>query len=56
MVLFPPSIGYVPSNRIQISKLDPWKTSMCLRIKRAIEAGAGQGEDGDEDEEDIDLT
>eukprot|EP00903_Cladosiphon_okamuranus_P005768 g5718.t1 len=38
----------------QISKLDPWKTSMCLRIKRAIEAGAGQGED--EDEEDIDLT
>lgn len=39
---------------LQISKLDPWKTGMCLKIKRAIEAGAGQGED--EDEEDIDLT
>ncbi|CAM9702241.1 unnamed protein product [Ectocarpus fasciculatus] len=36
----------------QISKLDPWKTNMCLRIKRAIEAGAGHGE---EDEE-MDLT
>ncbi|CAN0001334.1 unnamed protein product [Scytosiphon promiscuus] len=39
----------------QISKLDPWKTSMCLRIKRAIESEAGQGE-GEEEEEDIDLT
>ncbi|CAM9958138.1 unnamed protein product [Ascophyllum nodosum] len=33
----------------EISKLDPWKTSMCLRIKRSIEAMA------DPDNEDIDL-
>ncbi|CAM9922123.1 unnamed protein product [Ectocarpus sp. 12 AP-2014] len=34
----------------QISKLDPWKTNMCLRIKRVIEAAHV------EDDEDLDLT
>lgn len=36
----------------RISKLDPWKTSMLVRVKRSIEGEAGAG--GDED--DIDLT
>lgn len=33
----------------RVSKLDPWKTSMLVRVKRGIEGG-------DEDEDDIDLT
>ena len=36
----------------RISKLDPWKTSMLLKVRRSIEGGLG--EDGDED--DVDLT
>lgn len=35
----------------RISKLDPWKTSMLVRVKRSI-----QGEGGNGDEEDFDLT
>ena len=38
----------------RISKLDPWKTSMLLRVKRSIEGSAGVGGEGNED--DIDLT
>ena len=41
---------------LQISKLDPWKTGMCLRIKRAIEAGAGGDDDDEQEEEELDLT
>ena len=37
----------------RISKLDPWKTSMLLRVKRSIEGSAGVGGEG---EDDIDLT
>ena len=37
----------------RISKLDPWKTSMLVRVKRSIEDGTGGG-GGDDD--DIDLT
>jgi alpha-soluble NSF attachment protein len=36
----------------RISKLDPWKTSMLVRVKRSIQDDAG--EDGDDDE--VDLT
>lgn len=36
----------------RISKLDPWKTSMLLMVRRAIDGGIG----GDGDEDDIDLT
>ena len=35
----------------RISKLDPWKTSMLVRVKRSI-----QDEAGGEDEDDVDLT
>jgi alpha-soluble NSF attachment protein len=35
----------------RISKLDPWKTSMLVKVKRSI-----QGEGGDEDDDDVDLT
>lgn len=37
----------------RISKLDPWKTSMLVKVKRSIEDSTGGGE-GDDD--DIDLT
>lgn len=36
----------------RISKLDPWKTSMLVKVKRSIEDEAGGGEDDD----DVDLT
>lgn len=39
----------------QVSKLDAWKTKMCLITKRTIRAGAGPDEDADE-EDDVDLT
>lgn len=35
----------------RISKLDPWKTSMLVKIKRSIDDG-----DGADGEEDVDLT
>jgi alpha-soluble NSF attachment protein len=40
----------------RISKLDPWKTSMLVKVKRSIsdEGGGAGGEGGDED--DVDLT
>jgi alpha-soluble NSF attachment protein len=34
----------------RISKLDPWKTSMLVKIKRSIQ------DDGDENDDDVDLT
>lgn len=34
----------------RISKLDPWKTSMLVKVKRSIESGE------DEEEDDVDLT
>ena len=37
----------------RISKLDPWKTSMLVKVKRAIEDTTGGG-GGDDD--DFDLT
>jgi len=37
----------------RISKLDPWKTSMLVKIKRSIEDSTG---DGGGDEDDVDLT
>jgi alpha-soluble NSF attachment protein len=37
----------------RISKLDPWKTSMLVKVKRSIEDTTGDGDDG---EGDIDLT
>ena len=36
----------------RISKLDPWKTSMLVRIKRSIQEGEGD----DNDSDDFDLT
>lgn len=36
----------------RISKLDPWKTSMLLKVKRGISDEGGDGED----EDDVDLT
>jgi len=36
----------------RISKLDPWKTSMLVKVKRQID----DGEDGGEDGGDVDLT
>ena len=39
----------------RISKLDPWKTSMLVKIKRGIQDSAGGGLGGD-DEDDFDLT
>ena len=36
----------------RISKLDPWKTSVLVKVKRAIDGGDG---DGDDDSE-VDLT
>ncbi|GAX15668.1 alpha-soluble NSF attachment protein [Fistulifera solaris] len=35
----------------RISKLDPWKTSMLVKVKRSIE-----GDEGGNDEDDFDLT
>lgn len=35
----------------RISKLDPWKTTMLVRVKRTI-----SDEDGGEDEDEVDLT
>ena len=35
----------------RISKLDPWKTSMLVAVKRTISEG-----DGGDDEDDVDLT
>jgi alpha-soluble NSF attachment protein len=37
----------------RISKLDPWKTSILVKVKRSIDVDGGGG-DGDED--DVDLT
>lgn len=37
----------------RISKLDPWKTSMLVKVKRSIEDGGGGG---GEDDDDFDLT
>lgn len=37
----------------RISKLDPWKTSMLVKVKRSIEDSTG---DGGGDEDDVDLT
>ena len=39
----------------RISKLDPWKTSMLVKIKRGIQDSVGGGLGGD-DEDDFDLT
>jgi alpha-soluble NSF attachment protein len=36
----------------RISKLDPWKTSMLVKVKRTISDDAGDGDDDD----DVDLT
>lgn len=36
----------------RITKLDPWKTSMLVKIKRSVEGEGGSG--GDDD--DVDLT
>lgn len=36
----------------RISKLDPWKTSMLVRVKKQIQDEAG----GDEEDDDVDLT
>jgi len=36
----------------RITKLDPWKTSMLLKLKRSVEDQGGLGEDDD----DVDLT
>lgn len=37
----------------RISKLDPWKTSMLVKVKRSIQDDAGEG---GEDDDDVDLT
>mmetsp|Transcript_5276 Transcript_5276/g.11978 ORF Transcript_5276/g.11978 Transcript_5276/m.11978 type:complete len:317 (-) Transcript_5276:284-1234(-) len=37
----------------RISKLDPWKTSMLVKVKRSIEDSTG---DGGGDDDDLDLT
>jgi alpha-soluble NSF attachment protein len=37
----------------RISKLDPWKTSMLVKVKRSIQDDAGEGGD---DDDDVDLT
>mmetsp|Transcript_16596 Transcript_16596/g.23560 ORF Transcript_16596/g.23560 Transcript_16596/m.23560 type:complete len:316 (+) Transcript_16596:135-1082(+) len=37
----------------RISKLDPWKTTMLVKVKRSIDGGQGVG---DELEDDVDLT
>ena len=39
----------------RISKLDPWKTSILVRVKRSIDEGEGGVGEGEEDG-DIDLT
>lgn len=36
----------------RISKLDPWKTTLLVKIKRSIQQGGGD----EEDDDDIDLT
>jgi alpha-soluble NSF attachment protein len=36
----------------RITKLDPWKTSMLVKVKRNIQSDAG----GNDDEDDVDLT
>lgn len=38
----------------RISKLDPWKTTVLLSVRKAIEGGSGDG--GLDDEDDFDLT
>jgi alpha-soluble NSF attachment protein len=35
----------------RISKLDPWKTSMLVKVKRSID-----GQDGGDDDDEVDLT
>lgn len=40
----------------RISKLDPWKTSMLVKIKRGIQDAAGGGGGGAGREDDYDLT
>jgi alpha-soluble NSF attachment protein len=42
----------------RISKLDPWKTSMLVKVKRSIQedGGTGGGGGGGDDEDDVDLT
>ena len=37
----------------RISKLDPWKTTILLSIRKAVEGG---GVDGEEDDDEINLT
>jgi len=37
----------------RISKLDPWKTSMLVKVKRSISDGNGGGDD---DDDEVDLT
>jgi alpha-soluble NSF attachment protein len=36
----------------RISKLDPWKTSVLVKVKRSIDDGGGD----DDDDDDVDLT
>jgi alpha-soluble NSF attachment protein len=41
----------------RISKLDPWKTSMLVKIKRTIgDDGLGGGDSGADGDDDVDLT
>lgn len=45
----------------RVSKLDAWKTSILVKIKRTIEdssgvGGGGGGGDGGGEDDDIDLT
>jgi alpha-soluble NSF attachment protein len=36
----------------RISKLDPWKTSVLVKVKRSIDDGG----DDEDDDDDVDLT
>jgi len=47
----PEALGTACFEYDRISKLDPWKTSMLVRVKRSID-----DEGGDEDDDDFDLT
>lgn len=40
----------------RISKLDPWKTSMLVKVKRGISEEGGGMDGGDDEEGDVDLT
>jgi alpha-soluble NSF attachment protein len=40
----------------RISKLDPWKTSMLVKVKRSIQDDGGTAGGGGDDEDDVDLT